>query len=133
MLEHTPNSIQCPFRYIRPCGGIANTTAGHPFGIQYSVECKSNKSIKWYSSLQSQLRLTYNYWRKGGYSIGSEDYRWAVLREKINPPLFFVFNVVFISLAQSVSAALPTTNPRITNNSPSSFSSRSPLQPTSSS
>jgi steroid 5-alpha reductase family enzyme len=23
-----------------------------------------------------QLRLTFNYWRKGGYSIGSEDYRW---------------------------------------------------------
>ncbi|KAI9881075.1 MAG: hypothetical protein M1830_008233 [Pleopsidium flavum] len=48
------------------------------------------------------LRLTYNYWRKGGYSIGSEDYRWAILKEKINPALFFVFNVVFISLAQSV-------------------------------
>jgi steroid 5-alpha reductase family enzyme len=24
------------------------------------------------------LRLTFNYWRKGGYSIGSEDYRWFV-------------------------------------------------------
>lgn len=24
------------------------------------------------------LRLTFNYWRKGGYSIGSEDYRWSV-------------------------------------------------------
>jgi steroid 5-alpha reductase family enzyme len=24
------------------------------------------------------LRLTFNYWRKGGYSIGSEDYRWYV-------------------------------------------------------
>lgn len=49
------------------------------------------------------MRLTYNYWRKGGYQIGSEDYRWEVLREKISPPLFFVFNVLFISLAQSVS------------------------------
>ncbi|TKA65117.1 hypothetical protein B0A49_08987 [Cryomyces minteri] len=48
------------------------------------------------------LRLTFNYWRKGGYSIGSEDYRWEVLREKIPPSLFFVFNVLFISLAQSV-------------------------------
>lgn len=46
--------------------------------------------------------MTYNYWRKGGYSIGSEDYRWDVLKKKINPALFFVFNVVFISLAQSV-------------------------------
>ena len=25
---------------------------------------------------QSQTRLTYNYWRKGGYGIGHEDYRW---------------------------------------------------------
>ncbi|KAK4981520.1 hypothetical protein LTR66_009919 [Elasticomyces elasticus] len=47
-------------------------------------------------------RLTYNYWRKGGYTVGSEDYRWQVLREYISPLLFFVFNVVFISLAQCV-------------------------------
>lgn len=25
-----------------------------------------------------QIRLTFNYWRKGGYQIGSEDYRWYV-------------------------------------------------------
>ncbi|APA10546.1 hypothetical protein sscle_06g053160 [Sclerotinia sclerotiorum 1980 UF-70] len=48
------------------------------------------------------LRLTFNYWRKGGYNIGSEDYRWEVLRNNIPPPLFFVFNVTFISLAQSI-------------------------------
>ena len=56
-----------------------------------------------------QLRLTFNYWRKGGYSIGSEDYRWLVLREYISPALFFVFNVLFISLAQSVLLFLITT------------------------
>ncbi|KAF2091826.1 DUF1295-domain-containing protein [Saccharata proteae CBS 121410] len=48
------------------------------------------------------LRLTFNYWRKGGYEIGSEDYRWEYLRTKISPFLMFVFNVLFISLAQSV-------------------------------
>ncbi|KAI9816447.1 MAG: hypothetical protein M1827_001579 [Pycnora praestabilis] len=56
-------------------------------------------------------RLTYNYWRKGGYTIGSEDYRWEVLRKYINAPLFFVFNVLFISLAQSLllfSITMPT-------------------------
>ncbi|EFQ97454.1 hypothetical protein MGYG_00495 [Nannizzia gypsea CBS 118893] len=48
-------------------------------------------------------RLTFNYWRKGGYSIGSEDYRWATLRKQVNSPaLFFLFNVLFISLAQSI-------------------------------
>lgn len=25
-----------------------------------------------------KARLTFNYWRKGGYEIGSEDYRWFV-------------------------------------------------------
>ena len=51
---------------------------------------------------QKQCRLTFNYWRKGGYTIGSEDYRWEILRKHIPPPLFFVFNVTFISLAQSL-------------------------------
>lgn len=48
------------------------------------------------------LRLTFNYWRKGGYSIGSEDYRWDVLKGKMNSTLFFLFNVAFISFAQSI-------------------------------
>lgn len=49
-----------------------------------------------------QTRLTFNYWRKGGYSVGSEDYRWEIIRQKVPAPLFFVFNVLFISTAQSV-------------------------------
>jgi steroid 5-alpha reductase family enzyme len=48
-------------------------------------------------------RLTYNYWRKGGYTVGSEDYRWELLQKKIKGPLWFIFNVTFISLIQSVS------------------------------
>jgi len=48
------------------------------------------------------IRLTFNYARKGGYKIGSEDYRWAIVRQHISPPLFFVVNVLFISLSQSV-------------------------------
>ncbi len=53
------------------------------------------------------IRLTYNFSRRGGYSIrfwtGDEDYRWAVLRAK---PEFaarwkwIVFNFFFISLYQ---------------------------------
>ncbi|OAX81089.1 hypothetical protein ACJ72_04571 [Emergomyces africanus] len=55
------------------------------------------------------VRLTHNYWRKGGYSIGSEDYRWAIVRNKFNSPyLFFLFNVTFISLIQPVLLALIT-------------------------
>jgi steroid 5-alpha reductase family enzyme len=53
------------------------------------------------------IRLTYNFSRRGGYSIrfwtGEEDYRWAVLRKK--PELaaawkWMLFNLFFISLYQ---------------------------------
>lgn len=55
------------------------------------------------------LRLSYNFYRKGGYSIipwkGEEDYRWKILRG--NPVLkgrlrFGLFNLLFISLYQNV-------------------------------
>jgi steroid 5-alpha reductase family enzyme len=55
------------------------------------------------------LRLSYNFYRKGGYSIipwkGAEDYRWQVIRE--HPMLkgrlkFGLFNLVFISLYQNI-------------------------------
>ncbi|KAF7620369.1 DUF1295 domain protein [Aspergillus flavus] len=49
------------------------------------------------------VRLAFNYWRKGGYQIGSEDYRWAIVRSKVNNRfVFFIFNIVFISLIQSL-------------------------------
>lgn len=52
------------------------------------------------------IRLSYNFYRKGGYSLvpwkGEEDYRWSVLRQ--NPALkgikFTLFNLFFISLYQ---------------------------------
>ncbi|KAI1074335.1 DUF1295-domain-containing protein [Whalleya microplaca] len=47
-------------------------------------------------------RLTFNYWRKGGYTVGSEDYRWEIIRGHVPPALFFVFNATFISFIQSV-------------------------------
>lgn len=48
-------------------------------------------------------RLTHNFWRKGGYSAGAEDYRWDVVRRKItNPLLLFVFNALFVSTWQTV-------------------------------
>ncbi|TEA15513.1 Uncharacterized protein C8034_v011267 [Colletotrichum sidae] len=48
------------------------------------------------------IRLTFNYWRKGGYERGSEDYRWEIVRKDLPAWIFFLFNVSFISLAQSV-------------------------------
>lgn len=53
------------------------------------------------------LRLTYNFYRKGGYSLipwkGEEDYRWKIMRE--HPVLkgrlrFGIFNLLFISFYQ---------------------------------
>ncbi|KAK5990003.1 hypothetical protein PT974_08266 [Cladobotryum mycophilum] len=48
------------------------------------------------------IRLTYNYWRKGGYQIGSEDYRWEIIKAKVPGVIFFVFNVTFIAFIQSI-------------------------------
>lgn len=40
-------------------------------------------------------RLTFNFARKGGYT-GTEDYRWRILRGRMRPWQFQVFNVLFI-------------------------------------
>ncbi|KAK6434559.1 hypothetical protein LTR95_009258 [Oleoguttula sp. CCFEE 5521] len=53
-------------------------------------------------SLLWTTRLTYNYWRRGGYQIGSEDYRWNLIKGWIGTPAFFVLNVLFTSSIQSV-------------------------------
>ena len=62
------------------------------------------------------LRLSYNFHRKGGYSIipwkGEEDYRWKILRD--NPALkgrlrFGLFILLFISLYQNIIILLFTT------------------------
>ncbi|KAI0180969.1 DUF1295-domain-containing protein [Hypoxylon sp. FL1284] len=47
-------------------------------------------------------RLTFNYWRRGGYTVGSEDYRWSIIRQHVPSALFFIFNVTFISFIQSM-------------------------------
>lgn len=55
------------------------------------------------------LRLSYNFYRKGGYNIipwkGEEDYRWKIMQE--HPVLkgrfrFGLFNLLFISLYQNI-------------------------------
>jgi len=54
-------------------------------------------------------RLTFNFARKGVYGgIGGdhEDYRWAVLRARMSPAAYQVFNVFFIVLFQNAVLAL---------------------------
>lgn len=63
-----------------------------------------------FSTLWS-IRLTFNYWRKGGYQIGSEDYRWEIIQSKVPWWAFTLLNITFISFIQSVllfSLAAPT-------------------------
>ena len=45
-------------------------------------------------------RLTFNFARKGGYN-GVEDYRWPILRERMSPAQFQVFNLLFIVIFQN--------------------------------
>lgn len=53
--------------------------------------------------------MTYNYWRKGGYKVGTEDYRWAIVKDTVGAPLFFVMNVVFIAFSQCILLLMVTT------------------------
>ena len=47
-------------------------------------------------------RLTFNFARKGGYAPGGEDYRWEVLRARMKPWQYQVFNILFIVIAQNI-------------------------------
>jgi steroid 5-alpha reductase family enzyme len=53
-------------------------------------------------------RLTFNFARKGGYARGGEDYRWAVLRGRMKPWQFQLFNLFFITIYQNVILLLIT-------------------------
>lgn len=53
--------------------------------------------------------MTFNYWRRGGYQISTEDYRWEYVRAVIKGrTLRFIFNLLFISLTQSLILCLVT-------------------------
>jgi steroid 5-alpha reductase family enzyme len=50
-------------------------------------------------------RLSYNFWRKGGYSLKEEDYRWVHVRKMFNYPekklVFHLFNFGFTAFIQN--------------------------------
>jgi steroid 5-alpha reductase family enzyme len=54
------------------------------------------------------LRLTFNFARKGGYGAGGEDYRWAMLRARMTPWQYQLFNVGFITIYQNAILLLIT-------------------------
>ncbi len=46
------------------------------------------------------LRLTYNFWRKGGYTDHGEDYRWVEMRARMPAWAFQIMNITFIATQQ---------------------------------
>ncbi|PSS05509.1 hypothetical protein PHLCEN_2v3791 [Hermanssonia centrifuga] len=48
------------------------------------------------------FRLSYNTWRRGLFNLQDEDYRWAVLRQRIPAWLFHITNLTFIAAIQNV-------------------------------
>jgi steroid 5-alpha reductase family enzyme len=46
-------------------------------------------------------RLSYNFWRKGGYTWKGEDYRWPALEAKIGVAKFQLLNATFIAPVQN--------------------------------
>jgi steroid 5-alpha reductase family enzyme len=65
-------------------------------------------------------RLTFNFARKGGYT-GIEDYRWAILRGRMKPWQFQLFNLFFIVLYQNALLVLITTPAYIAWQNPAPF------------
>lgn len=54
------------------------------------------------------LRLTWNFWKKGGYS-GGEDYRWAVVRKWYPGFKWEIFNFIFVCSFQQATILAFTT------------------------
>lgn len=75
--------------------------------LVYSVKCQDQiphlrQFIMIFLIFTWSIRLTYNYYRKGGYSKGSEDYRWEYVKNQINSKVLFeLFNITFISTIQN--------------------------------
>ncbi|CCG83210.1 Steroid oxidoreductase superfamily protein [Taphrina deformans PYCC 5710] len=62
--------------------------------------------IVWGMQCLWSVRLTRNYFRKGGYAAGSQDYRWEYVRSRIGTAAFHGLNLVFIAFLQNVLLAL---------------------------
>lgn len=48
------------------------------------------------------IRLTYNFYRKGGYRKGGQDYRWEYIRKNYHWSVVEILNIVFISYYQII-------------------------------
>jgi steroid 5-alpha reductase family enzyme len=101
----TASSITGDYSYIDRLWSILPVL--YSWGFTLSVGLKS-KGFSVRGLLLSLLitawgiRLSYNFYRKGGYS-GMEDYRWAILRDKIKSKIAWtLFSFLFIAVFQSL-------------------------------
>jgi len=75
----------------------------HFYISDYYARGSSNPKLLLMACLSTAwgVRLTWNFWRKGGYS-GGEDYRWIEVRKWFPGWKFEVFNLIFICLFQQL-------------------------------
>ena len=52
------------------------------------------------------VRLTYNAYRRGMFKPGEEDYRWPLLRKTMSRPVWEIFSIFFIAIAQNILLAI---------------------------
>ncbi|SOV05520.1 uncharacterized protein UDID_07573 [Ustilago sp. UG-2017a] len=52
------------------------------------------------------IRLTYNAYRRGMFKPGEEDYRWPLLRKTMSRPVWEIFSIFFIAIAQNILLAI---------------------------
>merc|ERR1719408_743717 len=80
----------------------------------WTLSSKTNKRLMIMTLLSTVwgARLTWNFWKKGGYS-GGEDYRWAVVRKWYPGWKWEVFNAIFICSFQQFTV-LAFTTPAVT-------------------
>ncbi|GAC77499.1 predicted steroid reductase [Moesziomyces antarcticus T-34] len=52
------------------------------------------------------VRLTYNAIRRGMFKPGEEDYRWPLLRKTMSRPMWHIFSIFFIAIAQNILLAI---------------------------
>jgi len=96
------------FSWVDRVWSLAPILYAYIFAAKDIVQLATGREVEWRLILGFVviliwgLRLSFNFYRKGGYNPKDEDYRWAVLRSKMHPALFQVFNVLFIAVYQNV-------------------------------
>ncbi|RNA01712.1 hypothetical protein BpHYR1_015591 [Brachionus plicatilis] len=76
------------------------------FGYQTNAERCTRSSIMAALVTLWGARLTYNFWRKDGYNLKTEDYRWIYVRKMFFYPQYkipyHIFNFVFTAVLQNL-------------------------------